>query len=59
MTARLRAPGLPRAGLFLVLGVLFCAAIIAVVRELYSLPVFVDDGLIDYKARTRSCCCRC
>src|SRR4051794_4365261 len=51
MTARLRAPGLPRAGLFLVLGVLFCAAIIAVVRELYSLPTFVDDGLIDYKAR--------
>ena len=51
MTARLRAPGLPRAGLFLVLGVLFCAAIIAVVRELYSFPVFVSDGLIDYKAR--------
>ncbi len=38
MTARLRAPGLPRAGLFLVLGTLFCAAIIIVVREAYGYP---------------------
>src|SRR5262245_26146882 len=45
MTARLRAPGLTRAFLFLVLGTLFCAAIIIVVRELYGFPVFVDGGV--------------
>src|SRR5262245_11235820 len=45
MAARLRAPGLPRAGLFLVLGVLFCAAIVLGVRELYSFPTFEDGGL--------------
>ena len=45
MTARLRAPGLPRALLFLVLGTLFCAAIIVAVREAYGYPVFVDGGL--------------
>ena len=33
MTARLRAPGLSRAFLFLVLGTMFCAAIIVVFRE--------------------------
>ena len=44
MTARLRAPGLPRAFLFLVLGTLFCAAIIIGVREAYGYPTF-DDGL--------------
>ena len=45
MTARLRAPGLPRAGVFLVLGTLFCAAIIVAVREAYGYPVFADGGL--------------
>ena len=45
MTARLRAPGLPRAGVFLVLGTLFCSAIIVAVREAYGYPVFVDGGL--------------
>ena len=45
MTARLRAPGLPRAGLFLVLGTLFCAAIIIAVREAYGFPVFADGGI--------------
>src|SRR6478609_11104744 len=45
MTARLRAPGLPRAGLFLVFGTLFCAAIIIVVRELYGFPTFADGGI--------------
>ena len=43
MTARLRAPGLSRALLFLVLGTLFCAAIIIVVREGYDLAA-LDAG---------------
>ena len=46
MTARLRAPGLTRAGLFLVLGTLFCAAIIIGVREAYGYPVFEDGGIV-------------
>ena len=45
MTARLRAPGFPRAGLFLVLGTLFCAAIIIGVREAYGFPTFADGGI--------------
>src|ERR1700710_2769561 len=45
MAARLRAPGLIRAGLFLVLGVLFCAAIVLGARELYSYPTFEGNGL--------------
>src|SRR5918994_4870553 len=50
MTARLRAPGLSRAFLFLVFGTLFCAAIIIAVRELYGFPVF-EDGKIATKAQ--------
>ena len=50
MTARLRAPGLTRAGLFTVLGTLFCAAIIIAVREAYGFPVFAD-GKIATKAQ--------
>src|SRR3954470_24763951 len=50
MTARLRAPGLTRAGLFLVLGTLFCAAIIIAVREAYGYPVF-EDGGVDTRAQ--------
>ena len=50
MTARLRAPGIPRAFAFLVLGTLFCAAIIIAVREAYGFPVFVD-GKIATKAQ--------
>src|SRR4051795_10244000 len=46
MTARLRAPGIPRAFLFLVLGTLFCAAIIIAVREAYGFPVFHDGGIV-------------
>src|SRR3954468_1516196 len=46
MTARLRAPGLTRAGLFLVLGTLFCAAIVIGVREAYGFPVFEDGGVV-------------
>ena len=45
MAARLRAPGIPRAGLFLVLGTLFCAAIVLAVRALYSFPISHDGGL--------------
>ena len=45
MTARLRAPGIPRAGLFLVLGTLFCAAIIFAVRAAYGFPTFEDGGI--------------
>jgi cytochrome c oxidase subunit 1 len=46
MTARLRAPGLLRAGLFLVFGVLFCAAIIIAAREAYGYPVFADGKIV-------------
>src|SRR5918912_562895 len=45
MTVRLRAPGLPRAGLFLVLFALLCAGIIIGVREAYGYPTFHDGGL--------------
>ena len=51
MTARLRAPGLTRAGLFLVLGTLFCAAIIIaavndapVLSGLDGTPTFTEGG---------------
>src|SRR3954466_6389768 len=40
MTARLRAPGIPRAFLFLALGTLLCAAIIIGVRAAYGYPTF-------------------
>src|SRR3954470_22033653 len=40
MTARLRAPGIPRAFLFLIFGTLFCAAIILGVRAAYGYPTF-------------------
>src|SRR3954464_8637217 len=40
MTARLRAPGIPRAFLFLALGTLLCAAIILGVRAAYGYPTF-------------------
>src|SRR5918998_1216417 len=50
MTARLRAPGISRAFLFLVFGTLFCAAIIIAVREAYGFPVFAD-GKIATKAQ--------
>src|ERR1700742_4563236 len=45
MTARLRAPGFPRAFLFLVLGALLCAAIILGVRALYGFPISHSGGL--------------
>src|SRR3954453_22830994 len=46
MTARLRAPGFPRAGLFLILGTLFCAAIIIGGRTAYGSPVFHGGGMV-------------
>ena len=44
MTARLRAPGLSRAFLFLVIGTVFCAAIIVVFREWYDLQLWTQDA---------------
>ena len=45
MTARLRAPGFPRAFLFLALGALLCAGIILGVRALYGFPISHAGGL--------------
>ena len=44
MTARVRAPGLTRGFVFFVLGVLFSAALILVIRAAYGYPSF-DDGM--------------
>src|SRR5690349_7514840 len=44
MAATLRGPGFPRAGAFVVLGVLFSAALVLVIRELYGFDSF-DGGL--------------
>src|SRR3954453_19790354 len=46
MRARLRAPGLLRAGLFLVLGTIFCAVIIVAVREAYGYPMVRDGAVV-------------
>src|SRR4051812_30509836 len=46
MAVRLRAPGIPRAFAFLILGALFCAGIIIGVREAYGYPVFADGGIV-------------
>ena len=55
MTARLRAPGLPRAGLFLVLGVLFCAGDHRSSRERLRLPDrSTADGLTTQGPERRS-----
>ena len=45
MTARLRAPGFPRAGLFLVLGTLFCAALIIAADPWRTMPRAALDHL--------------
>jgi cytochrome c oxidase subunit 1 len=44
MAHRLRAPGFPRAGAFVLLAVLFSAALVILVRELYGFSTF-DGGL--------------
>ena len=51
MTARLRGPGFPRAGAFLLLGVLFSAALVIVVRELYGFDTFAGGDLLTGKAQ--------
>ena len=53
MTARLRGPGFARAGAFVLLGVLFSAALVIVVRELYGFDTF-DGGTAPARRRTRS-----
>ena len=50
MTARLRGPGFPRAGAFLLLGVLFSAALVIAVRELYGFDTFAGGDLLTGKA---------
>ena len=51
MTARLRGPGFPRAGAFVLLGVLFSAALVIVVRELYGFDTFDGGDLLTGKAQ--------
>ena len=51
MATRLRAPGFPRAGAFLLLGVLFSAALVIVVRELYGFDTFDGGDLLTGKAQ--------
>src|SRR3954453_5574972 len=51
MATRLRAPGLPRAGVFLILGVLFCAGIVLLVRSAYGWPTFAGSALLTGKAQ--------
>src|SRR5215208_4770130 len=51
MTTKLRAPGRPRAGGFLLLGVLFSAALVIVVRELYGFETFDGGDLLTGKAQ--------
>src|ERR687893_2295196 len=50
MAVKLRAPGFYRAGLFTLLGVLFSAALVIVVRELYGLQTFDGGDLLHGKA---------
>ena len=51
MATRLRAPGFTRAGAFLLLGVLFAAALVIVVRELYGYGTFDGANLLTGKAQ--------
>jgi cytochrome c oxidase subunit 1 len=54
MAARLRAPGIPRAGLFLVLGTLFCAAIVLAVRAVYGYPIAKGGSGLDLTTATQN-----
>ena len=54
MAARLRAPGLTRAGLFLVLGTLFCAGIVLAVRALYGFPIAKGGSGLDFTTATQN-----
>src|SRR5215208_5145802 len=51
MATRLRAPGFPRAGAFLLLGVLFSAALVILIRQLYGLDTFAGGDLLTVKAQ--------
>ena len=44
MTAKLRAPGWYRAGLFIALGVLFAAVIVTAIREAYGFSTPFDGS---------------
>ncbi len=59
MAVRLRAPGLPRAGLFLVLGTLLCAGIILGARAAYGFPISARRRPDDPHAERHPACCRC
>src|SRR3954465_12057583 len=54
MAARLRAPGLTRAGLFLVLGTLFCAGIVLAVRAVYEFPISKGGSGLDFTTATQN-----
>jgi cytochrome c oxidase subunit 1 len=51
MASKLRGPGFYRAGLFTLLGVLFSAAVVIVVRELYGFDTFAGSDLLTGKAQ--------
>ena len=51
MATRLRGPGFPRAGAFVLLGVLFSVALVIVIRELYGLDTFAGADLLTGKAQ--------
>src|SRR3712207_4890814 len=51
MAVKLRAPGWYRAGLFLLLGVLFSAALVLAVRAAYGLDTFDGGDLLTGKAQ--------
>src|SRR3954454_18453821 len=51
MATRLRGPGFTRAGAFLLMGVLFSAALVLVVRELYGFDSFAGGDLLTTKAQ--------
>src|SRR5688500_2224889 len=51
MAVKLRAPGFYRAGLFTLFAVLFSAALVIVVRELYGFDTFTGGDLLTGKAQ--------
>src|SRR4051794_20300427 len=51
MAIKLRAPGFPRAGLFLLAGVLFSAALVVLVREVYGFYTFAGGDLLPGKSQ--------
>ena len=51
MAAKLRAPGFYRAGLFFLLGILFAAVLVCLVRSAYGFTTFTSADLIAIPAR--------